>query len=43
MLKMRYALNYNEIMKKEFETYLKTLNMNKKIFHYRKETEKGKF
>ena len=29
------ALNYNEIMKEEFENIFKTLNMNIKIFHHK--------
>ena len=33
-------LNYNEIMKKEFENVFKKLNMKIKIFHLTKETVK---
>ena len=34
------ALNYHEIMKKQFENIFKKLNMKIKIFHYTKETGK---
>ena len=34
------ALNYTEIMKKEFENIFKKLNTKIKIFHHRKETGK---
>ena len=35
------ALNYNEIMKKEFENIFQKLNMKIKIFYHRKETGKN--